>query len=208
MAKKVLIFGFEPFLSYNYNASGEIAGKLNGKTVGDAKVIGKVLPVAHKASAEIAKKIIEDERPDAVIVLAQAAQKGCITLERVALNWYYFNKEGEIDEPLHRGEQQAYFSTLPLPEIKSDLEGANIPAEYSFTADTYVSNEVFYETMRSAQMHKVKHAGLIHLPLVPQQVIAKKELHYATRIGIPSMNMLTMETAIRVVINALTSGRK
>jgi pyroglutamyl-peptidase len=203
MAKKVLLFGFEPFLGYTYNPSGEIAKNLNDHTIEGAKIVGKVLPVKHKEASDLVAQAVKEEKPDVVIGLGLAASKGCIILERVAINRYYFRtKDEQTDEPLFESDREAHFTTLPIQEIKADLEKETIPAEYSFFGDTYVSNEVFYAIMRAAEKNKIKKAGFIHLPLTSAQVIGMSHIHYSTRAGIPSMDEKTMEKAVRIAIAA------
>jgi pyroglutamyl-peptidase len=121
-----------------------------------------------------------------------------VSLERVALNRYYFvGDEGVIDEPVLKDGPVGYFSTLPLQQIKSSLESNDIPAEYSFWADTYVSNEVFYRVMRAAGQDTP--AGLVHLPISSKQVIERKA-HYMVRSAVPSMDPAMLAKAVRIVV--------
>ena len=195
-----MLTGFGPFLIYETNPSGEIAKKLDGRTIGGAKVVGRVLPVKHRESAEELGRLIREEKPDVVIATGLANQRGCVALERVALNAYYFaGPQEEADEPLYKDEREAYFSTLPLKKIKAALTGIGIPAEYSFWPDTFVSNEVFYEVMRLAFKLKIKRAGYIHLPIDSKQLIGAK-IHYMTRLAAPSMSGEMLEKAVRTAI--------
>jgi pyroglutamyl-peptidase len=198
--KKLLLFGFDRFLSYSDNPSKRIVEKLNQSTIADCKVVGAVLPVEHKTSALIAEKRINEEKPDVIMEIALAAGRGCITLERVALNRYYFvDTDKIVDESLAEDGAVGYLSTLPLERIKRALENEGIPAEYSFWADTYVSNEVFYHIMRAASRKKIKAAGMIHLPLSAEQVIQRK-LHYMVKSNMPSMQQPKLEEAVKLAI--------
>ena len=163
MTLNVLLTGFAPFGKYNTNPSGNIARALNGKTVGEAQVIGRVLPVEHRVSASQVHEYMMTEKPDVVIGTGIFASRGCISLENIALNWFYYqdkDKDDDVNEPLFEDGKEAYFSTLPLPAIKDSLEGNGIPAEQSFNADTYVSNEVFYEIMRASEKFGIKKADI------------------------------------------------
>ncbi len=198
---KVLLTGFEPYLTYTTNPSGELAIRFNGKEIAGADVVGRVLPVQHQVSASAAHEYIMTEKPDIVIATGIAASKGCVALENIAINRYLFkSKEEDIDEELYKDGKDVYMSTLPLEAIKGHLQAKGIPAEYSFTADTYISNEVFYEVMRSAEEMDIKKAGLIHIPLSHVQVVDMMHVHHVTRLGIPSMDMNTLENAIRIAI--------
>ena len=199
--KKVLLTGFEPFLIYDYNPSGELAKKFDGKKIGNATIIGKVLPVKHRESALLLQKYVKKEKPDVLISLGMSNQRGSIALERVALNRYYFTSdEKEIDIPLYDNGKEAYFSTLPLQEIKTALIKEDIPAEYSFWPDTFVSNEIFYEAMKLANEIGIHKAGFIHVPVEHKQVAHARKLHYATRLAAPSMSAETLEKSTSIII--------
>jgi pyroglutamyl-peptidase len=203
MTLKVLLTGFAPFMDYKTNPSGNVVRNLNGQTIGGAEVIGRVLPVEHKVAASQLHEFIVTEEPDVVIGTGIFASRGCISLENVAVNRYFFRdteKEDELDEALHEDGKEAYFSTLPLPAIKDVLQANGIPAEHSFTADTYVSNEVFYEIMRCAEKMNKNKAGFIHLPLSQSNVLDMAHVHYMHRLGIPNMKESTMEKAVRLII--------
>ena len=119
MAKKVLLFGFEPFLSYTYNPSGVVVKRLAGHAIDGAKIVGKVLPVKHIDAFNLVSSTVKEEKPDVIIGLGLAASKGCIILERIAINRYYFRtKEEQFDEPLSQKGNEAYFTTLPVQNIK------------------------------------------------------------------------------------------
>ena len=198
---KVLLTGFGPFLNYTYNPSGEIAKKLDGKTIMNSRIIGKILPVKHIGIRGVIRGYIEKYNPSTMISLGLAATRGCISLERIAINRYYFRSEKkEFDEPLYENGQNAYFSKLPLKEIKANLQNHGIPAEYSFFPDTFVSNEVFYEVMRLSDKSGIKKAGFVHVPLTPKQVIDMEHIHYVNRERMPSMEELVIEKAVKIII--------
>jgi pyroglutamyl-peptidase len=201
MSKKVLLLGFGPFLSYDYNPSGSIAKKLNGKSMKGFRIVGKVLPAKHLEASSLAERYIEDERPAIVLGIGLSASRAAITIERVAINRYYLVAPSSIeDEPIVRGGKAAYFSTLPVDAIKSSIERHGIPAEYSFWADTYVSNELFYTTMRVSERLKIRRAGFIHIPLSRKQWLEKKNVHYMFRAGMPSMHEQEELKAVKIAI--------
>lgn len=201
MLNNILLVGFEPFLNYDYNPSGEIAKRLDGKRVLGSKIIGKVLPVKHIGVREIIGRYIRQYKPNIVILLGVKEGAGCIVLERIAINRYYFrNKQEEADEPLSKNAPAAYFSKLPLAKIKRKLESHGIPTEYSFFPDTYLCNEVFYEIMRISEKSGISKAGILHLPLAPRQVVEMRKTRYSSREKIPSMDENTMEEAVKMVI--------
>jgi pyroglutamyl-peptidase len=197
----MLLTGFGPFLNYTYNPSGEIAKKLDGKTIMNTTIVGKLLLVEHKEVRKVLENYVEEYKPAFVVALGLAGGRGCISLERIAINRYYFrNDKEEFDEPLYENGPSAYFSGLPLKEIKASLQNHGIPAEYSFFPDTFVSNEVFYEVMRLSDKIGIRKAGFVHLPLTTKQVVTMEHVHYATREKIPSMEESMLEKAVRIII--------
>jgi pyroglutamyl-peptidase len=201
MSKKILLLGFGPFLSYDYNPSSNIVKKLNGKSIKEFRIIGKILPVKHLETSSLAEKYIKNELPAIVLGVGLSIMRGTITIERVAINRYYFVANRSIeDEPLNKEGASAYFSTLPVGAIKVNIEKQGIPTEYSFWSDTHVSNELFYTIMRVSEKLKIKCAGFIHVPFTYKQLIAKKNLHYMIRSGAPSMREQEELKAIKIAI--------
>nr|WP_321164169.1 hypothetical protein [Tepidibacillus decaturensis] len=70
--KKLLLTGFEPFLDFPFNPSQVIANQLNGKTIGQYQVVGKILPVEFSRSAKVLLDYFYQEKPDVVISLGLA----------------------------------------------------------------------------------------------------------------------------------------
>jgi pyroglutamyl-peptidase len=198
-----LLTGFGPFLAYKTNPSGRLAEELNGTKIGAVDIVGKVIGVEHGTAYRQVAELIESQMPDIIVAVGLAAMRAVVSLERVALNRFYFASKDVpvVDEPLDPQGKAAYFSTLPLEKIKAKLENIGIPAEHSFSADTYVSNEVFYSVMRHAEKLGIKKAGFIHLPLTPEMVVENKA-HPMVRMGMPSMSYETMRKAITTAIAA------
>lgn len=59
----------------------------------------------------------------------------------------------------------AYRSTLPLDRCSERLRGADIPVGFSYSACTYLCNEVLYAALRHASLHDLPYkAGFVHMP--------------------------------------------
>ncbi len=199
---KVLFTGFGPFLNYKTNPTEILVKEFDKVTINRAKIIGSVIQVKHKDSGRKIVSLIKRHKPDAIVGTGLYATKSMIMLERIALNRFYFrDKEGkEYDEPITSDGPLAYSSTLPLTSIKKRLERNGIPAEFSFSADTYVSNEVFYNLMKTANKSGIRIAGFIHLPLTHRMVTQMQSVHPITRSNLPSMDYRTIEKAIEIVL--------
>jgi pyroglutamyl-peptidase len=203
---KVLLFGFGPFLNYETNPTETLVKELDKTTIAGAKIKGVVLPVEHGRAGTLVMHLIAKEKPDAVLAMGLFASKGSIILERIALNRFYFRtKKGknteEIDDPITKDGPLAYSSTLPLRSIKKRLERHWTPVEYSFSADTYVSNEVFYCVMKSANKVGINTAGFIHYPLTHYMVAQQmNSLHPLVKASLPSMQYSTIRSATKIII--------
>jgi len=110
-----------------------------------------------------------------VICLGLASNRKKISLEKVAINLIHTDipdNEGMLyeDKTIGLDGTNAYFSTLPLKEMK--CAATDFPTEISFSAGTYVCNYIMYRLLDYCQDSKVE-AGFIHLPHLQnnQQVI-------------------------------------
>ncbi|AFZ69926.1 pyroglutamyl peptidase I [Caldisphaera lagunensis DSM 15908] len=190
--KKVLLTGFEPFLEFNYNPSGEIAKKLNNYENEKYKIYGLELPVVHKEAIKILENNFYKIDPDLLLGMGLAPGATGIRIERIAINSYYFNDGNEIEDNIENGPE-ALYTNLPVDSIRKKLWSKGIPAYYSFHAGTYLCNEVFYKIMRLAYNKGIK-GGFIHIPLTHKQVIAMKKFNY------PSMDENILIDAIKLII--------
>ena len=202
--KKLLLTGFEPFLSFTVNPTMKIVEDLDGEIVGDFEVIGKVMTVDFASSGQQLLEHIEATDPDVVISLGLAGGRYKITPERIAINC----KDGEadnkgyrpIDEPIHENGQAGYMSTLPIRKMVDTLIEKGYPAEISNTAGTYLCNNVMYEGLHYAAHYKPSmRSGFIHIP-------ASHEL--ALQHGrIPSMSHEDLLSSIRICIEVLSDDK-
>jgi pyroglutamyl-peptidase len=99
-------------------------------------------------------------------------------VERVAINVRDYpspDNEGAqpSDEPICLDGPAAYFSSLPYQEIVTAWHDAGIPGFLSNTAGAYLCNEIMYLALHHAQSADFR-AGFIHLPYLPEQVVAEK----------------------------------
>ncbi|MGM0922431.1 MAG: pyroglutamyl-peptidase I [Bacillota bacterium] len=198
--KKVLLTGFEPFLHYTINPTAEIVKHLHGQSIGQFEVCGKVLPVQFSKTWEQCYVHIEEEKPDAVLMLGLAAGRYKITPERVAINCADGEKDNEgiikQDEWIQSDGPDAYFSTLPIRTFVNVMQEKGLPAEISNTAGTYLCNYIMYQTLHYfKKADRDIPAGFIHLP-------ASHEL--GLEIGnVPSFSQQDLTEAVSIMIQHL-----
>lgn len=175
---------------------------LDRQALAGRTIAARCLPTQFGVARSKLLDLLSGPLPALVLCLGQAGGRDKIGLERVAINLddaRIADNAGRqpIDEPIVAGGPAAYFSSLPLKACVQALTEADLPAEVSNTAGTFVCNHVFYSLMhalaeRSAQdpSHKGVAAGFVHLPWLPQQ-------------GSPSLSLDDMVQALRII--ALTA---
>ncbi len=196
---KILVTGFTPFGGERINPSWEAARRLPDR-IGGAELIKKEIPTEFDASGTVLHELLEQLRPDAVICVGQYGGANCIRVERVAVNL----RDARIadnagrqpaDEPVVLGGPDAYFATIPTRRIVDALREQNIPAQLSYSAGTFVCNNLLYCALHeSAQHDPAPRCGFVHVPYLPEQ----------TKDGnAPSMSLELMvkalETAVEVI---------
>lgn len=164
----ILITAFEPFGGSRRNSSLDTLSALPG-TIGNCTVKKLVLPVVFDRCADILCEKIAEISPEAVICLGQAQGRGMITPEYIAVNVKHAASADNAGqtfslEPILSDGPDAYITTLPADAMVEEMKKAGIPASISFTAGTYVCNNLMYHAIHHCKANGI-HAGFIHLPL-------------------------------------------
>ena len=201
--KKILLCAFDPFGGESVNPALMAVGQVSFEGVDLRKT---EVPTVFYKSVALVCNIIDEFKPDAVIMIGQAGGRDKITPERVAINVSdarIADNEGNMpcDEPIREGAPAAYFSTLPIKDIKAALDSAEIPCAISNSAGTFVCNHLMYGVLNHIEkrgLHTL--AGFIHIPFLPEQT-AQKE-------GVASLpleiDVKAIELAIGVVAKKLS----
>lgn len=167
--KKLLLTSFEPFGGDDENAS-DAAVRQIPCTLGEFEIHKLTLPVSFGRAAKIAIAEAEAVGADVVLSVGQAAGRDAVTPEAVAINLRYAaapDNDGACphDTPIEAGGREAYFSTLPVRHMAEAISASNIPAAVSYSAGTYVCNDVFYSLSARFFGTPVR-VGFIHVPSV------------------------------------------
>ena len=170
--KKLLITGFEPFGGEEINPSWE-AVKLLSDEVGEYCLKKLLIPVVFGDAADMVIRRAEEYCPDVILCIGQAGGRSAITPEAVALNLRYAkipdNKGNEPkDEPVVCGGDAAYFATVNLRGMSEAAKAAGIPIEVSYSAGTYVCNDLYYRLLSRFDKSVTK-VGFIHIPYCTDQ---------------------------------------
>ena len=192
--KKLLITGFEPFGGETINPSWEAVNLLPSE-IGEYSIDKLQIPVAFGFAFD---KVIEKANhisPDAIICVGQAGGRSAITPEFVGINLKNATIPDNLgnqpkDEDIILDGDCAYFSTIPVRRIAEAINSAGIASQISYSAGTYVCNELFYRLLARYKNTDTL-VGFVHVPYSKEQ---NKE---------PSMELDEMVRALILVINEL-----
>lgn len=168
-----LVTGFEPFGGDAFNPSWMVAQALHGQHVQGHLVQAVELPTAFEASLPALRAALRRHRPRLVLALGQAGRTA-IGVERVAVNLIdarIADNAGAqpIDQPVWPGAPAAHFSTLPVKAMVAAMRRAGLPAELSYTAGSFVCNQVFFGLMQLLRRRDGVRGGFVHVPMLPEQ---------------------------------------
>ena len=168
---KILITGFGPFDHFSSNPSQDIARALSDE---NDDVVSRTLPVIYGEGGKALLEALDEYDPDLVICFGLNGTISHIALEEIALNLRSSeipDSSGRIavDETIFSGEPLALRSYLPNKRILDELRMNGIPARVSYSAGTYLCNEVFFTLMKWCKENG-RYGGFIHVPLATEMI--------------------------------------
>lgn len=194
----ILVAGFEPFDGAALNPSWEVAWALHGRRAGLAPIVAERLPTVFDLSLRRLLDAVDALAPQMVVCLGLAGGRAAVSLERVAINLIDAripDNAGRqpVDCPVVVDGPAAYFSTLPVKAMWQALQQAGLPAELSYSAGTFVCNQVLYGLLhhlgeRAGASGHVR-AGFIHVP-------------WSTGCGTPALPLALMVEGIHAALVA------
>lgn len=197
----ILLTGFEPFGNFKNNPSQQIVERLDGETVGGARVVGLTLPVAFGRDTEPAFAAIADHHPALVLSLGLYEGAACLEVERFAVN-LKAEAGADAQTPIIADGFAALFATVDAEGVARAVRAAGVPARAHGYAGSYLCNHIFYQTLHYAQQWELRYrAGFIHLPLSSEQIIPE------ARVQQPSLPLETMVAGVRAAMEAALNGQ-
>lgn len=168
--KKILVSAFEPFGGSGRNSSLDTMNSLPGVLYGH-EIVKVTLPVVYgECGKRLCETIAEYDPSDlaAVLCLGQAAGRGAVTPEYVAVNVRHArvaDNAGVLYDLAPIGDgADAYITGLPVGKMVAAMKNVGVPANVSFTAGTYVCNDLMYAAVETCRPLGIP-SGFIHLPL-------------------------------------------
>ena len=197
---KILVTGFQPFGGESMNPAWEAVRALPD-TIAGAEVVKIEIPVVFGEGAAKVAAAIEAEQPTHVLCVGQAGGRAKIPPEFVGINYRDAripDNAGNqpIDEKIVEGAPNAYFATLPVRAMIRAMNDAGIPAAVSYTAGTYVCNDVMYSLLHElATKHPNVHGTFLHVPYATEQATKQP-------VGTASMTVEMMTRGLELALEA------
>ena len=165
---KILVTAFGPFDGRAENASSLALSELKKAL---PEIHTRILPVDSMIAPARIKQALRLIRPDAVIMLGEAAGSKMIRLETTAWNELDFripDIAGRQPQarPIYPDSAPFFRSTLPLEKFHRSLEASGHDVSFSHDPGRYLCNQVSYVALEFLESHSIPClAGFIHLPL-------------------------------------------
>ena len=208
---KVLVTGFDPFGGEPVNPAYEAVKKLPD-TIAGAEIIKREIPTVFDKGADAAIAFLDEEKPDLVINVGQAGGRALMCMEKVAINLQEArikDNEGRqpVNKPVREGGETAYFATVPVKAMTENLKAHGIPAAVSYTAGTYVCNDVMYRVAHYIHSEGLPiRSGFIHVPYAAEQAVGKPADTPSMSLDMISQGIAyAIETAVKESIDIETA---
>ena len=174
---KILVTGFKPFLGEALNPSEILSQDLQKHF---SEVRSLILPVEFENAFLKLEEHLKIYQYSYVILLGQASGRSKIGFEKIGLNWQqsehadekgYKPTTGEI----HLGEVLALMSQFDVDSAVQSLKQDKKPVEVSFSAGTYVCNDLYYRALKQFNESKIV---FVHVPMIKEQIKDSKTQPY------------------------------
>ena len=193
---KILFTGFDPFGGETQNPSYE-ALKLLPDTIAGAEVVRVQISTTFQRGAEEMLAAVERHQPSFVLCVGQAGGRFGVTPEFVAINYRDAripDNDGfqPVAETIVPDGGNAYFTAMPVKRMAQRMWEAGIPASVSYTAGTYVCNDVFYRLLHHIETCRPKLiGGFIHVPYGDEQAAKMKG-------NVPSLSLAVIARGLKI----------
>ncbi len=170
-AKILLVTSFEPFGGEKKNASAEAVALLPDAVEG-RRIVKTTLPVVFGEAGKAAISAALECKADAILCVGEAKGREKVTPETVAVNLRFASipdNAGNLprDLPVIPGGREAYFSNAPIRRISDAISEKGIPSAVSYSAGTYVCNDLYYTLLDRFSGAGVP-VAFVHLPALPE----------------------------------------
>ena len=172
----ILASYFEPFEERKVNQSKGLVRQLQSVTEQVLSVVE--LPVEWESCFMPLQKELSKIKERTLVLSFGEASRENLNFECIALNKKHSkapDNKGVVckNQKILKGGELALMSDWNIEKLDNLFQEKLLPIEMSYSAGTYVCNEVFYKSLR-AQTQRVS-AAFIHCPIDSQQVSLTKQ---------------------------------
>lgn len=170
----LLLTAFEPFGGAERNAALDAVLR-QPECIDDLRIVKLTVPTVFGASVQTVMEKLEKLRPDAVLMVGQAAGRAALTPEAYAVNRIHARIPDNAgnrpqEQPVVPGGPARRSATLPAEELAKAIRAAGVPSAVSEDAGTFVCNELFYGVLQALSETKPPvPAGFLHVSLSDEQ---------------------------------------
>jgi pyroglutamyl-peptidase len=176
---RVLVTGFQPFLDEKVNPTQAIVEFVNScefhkvdSKLSRLDVRGLVLPVEFDQAFHRLEQERISFRPEVIVSFGLAGGRQTFDIEMLAVNERGGEQSDRGDNqgkvfsgPIDPTSPRVLSTTLPVDVIRGFLSAANVPNRKSFSAGTYVCNDLFFKTQERLRFTRVR-SGFVHVPRI------------------------------------------
>ncbi len=200
-----MVFGFGPFLDLDENPTELVVRSLDGKTIGEEKVTGVVLPVDYDQVEDRILGAIKRVKPSLVVGFGVAQGREKVTPEKIAVNYRFASAPDNVGRKIEgaridESEPDGIFSDLPVEHLAKSLNSAGIPASVSFSAGAYLCNNAMFVIVRESRTQGFA-GGFVHVPCHSEWVSRKSE-------AFASLPLATIARAAELSLSCVTRSGK
>ena len=170
----VLITGFEPFDGMSENLSGTMIRHLESThfVIPHIDLRLAVLPVSYEKADARMLELLAEHRPHTVLAFGIGRSDPLITIERIAINVDDAEccdncGEARSGTAIEQDGPAAYFSNVPVADIRTALSDGGIPAAISNHAGAFLCNHLLYRLLHASETDGYPaSACFFHLPRI------------------------------------------
>lgn len=145
----ILLTGFKPFLGDPTNPS-----ELLCREIKMPYVTNQILPVDFNQAFLQLQATVDKNSFDYIIMMGLGTGSTRLRLEKVGLNW---NESVHADEAGYTAPSEkidadspmSLMTSFPVNEIYAKLSKQNYPIDISFSAGSFVCNNLYYKTLKA-----------------------------------------------------------
>jgi pyroglutamyl-peptidase len=162
--KSILVSGFSKFAGFSENITEKLIGKLPD-SIGRYNINTIIVPVEYGNCFNVLDNEIIRIKPDIVIATGMAFSRKKISIEKLAVNIDHSetaDNAGVIrkDQMIDPEGEPAYFPTL---EYSDKIYTSGLVTN-SYSAGTYICNDLFYRLLNSMKGKNNPKISFIHFP--------------------------------------------